>query len=330
MKILLLTVGTVNYNCDINFFEPLKDIGYSVLRYNYLEKVKLIGKKKMNREILKLARSERPDYIFHITYRDEISLKTLKRLNQEGNKVVGWFSDDHWRFDNYSKFLARHLFCSITTSKEAFVKYKENNLNVIKSQWASNPKYYHPVPAGEKYDVSFVGQKYGPRERILEYLRENNIPIDIFGRGWGVYVPFEKVISVFSNSKININISASSLDPKIKQIKGRIFEVPMCGGFLLTDYVNGLEDYFTIGKEIVCYEDKEDLVNKIKYYLENEKQRKEIAENGYCAALERNTWDKRFYAIFKELDSFEYKKIEDIGILRKLKKIENSYKHKEC
>jgi len=323
MKILLLTVGTINYNCDINFFEPLKDMAYNVLRYNYVEKLNLIGKKKMNREILQLTRSERPDYIFYITYRDEISQKTLKILNQEGNKVVGWFSDDHWRFDNYSKFLAKNLFCSITTSPEAFMKYKENNLTVIKSQWASNPKYYHPVPADEKYDVSFVGQKYGPREKILEYLRENNISIDIFGRGWGIYVPFEKVISVFGNSKININISASSLDPKIKQIKGRIFEVPMCGGFLLTDYVNGLEDYFTIGKDIICYEDKEDLVHKIKHYLENEKQRKEIAENGYRAALERNTWDKRFYAIFKELDGFEYKKIEDIGIFAKLKKIIN-------
>lgn len=321
MKILLLTVGTINYNCDINFFEPLKDIGYNVLRYNYMEKLKLLGKKRMNREILQLARAETPDYIFYITYRDEISEKTLKKLSQEGHKVVGWFSDDHWRFDKYSKFLAKNIFCSITTSKEAFIKYKKNNLNVIKSQWASNPKYYHPITADEKYEVSFVGQKYGPREDILKYLRENNISIDVFGKGWGAYIPFEKVISIFSNSKININISASSSDSKTKQIKGRIFEVPMCGGFLLTDYVNGLEEYFDIGKEIVCYEDQKDLVNKIKYYLKNENEREKIAKNGYSAALGKNTWYKRFYAIFKELDGIEYKNAEKIGTFTKLKNI---------
>jgi len=321
MKILLLTVGTINYNCDINFFEPLKGMGYSVLRYNYLEKLNLIGKKKMNKEILKLARSEKPDYVFHITYRDEISLKTLKRLNQEGNKVVGWFSDDHWRFDKYSKFLAKNLFCSITTSKEAFIKYKRNNLNVIKSQWASNPKYYHPVPAVEKYDVSFAGQKYGPREKILEYLRENDISVDVFGKGWGNYVPFDKIISVFSNSKININISASSLDPKIKQIKGRIFEVPMCGGFLLTDYVDGLEEYFDIEKEIVGYEDEEDLLSKIKYYLKNDVEREEIAKNGYRAALERNTWNIRFNHIFKELELIKKERTKRAGIIPNIKKI---------
>jgi len=319
MKILLLTVGTVNYNCDINFFEPLKDMGNKVIRYNYVEKLKFLGKKRMNREILQLARAKNPNYIFYITYRDEIFQKTLKKLSQEGFKVVGWFSDDHWRFDRYSKSLAKNLFCSITTSKKAFIKYKKNNLNVIKSQWASNPKYYHPVTTDEKYSVSFVGQKYGPREKILEYLRNNDIKIDVFGRGWGTYVPFEKIISVFSNSKININISASSLDPKIKQIKGRIFEVPMCGGFLLTDYIDGLEEYFEIGKEIVCYEDEKDLINKIKHYLKNENERERIAKNGYRAALEKNTWDKRFLAIFKELNGIEYKSIEKLGICTKLK-----------
>lgn len=310
MKILLLTVGTVNYNCDINFFEPLKDKGYTVIRFNYLKQLEIIGKKKMNGKILQLARYEKPEYIFFITYRNEISINTLRKLSKEGNKVVGWFSDDHWRFDNYSKFLAKYLFCSITTSKEAFIKYKKNNLNVIKSQWASNPKFYHPVKADEKYNVSFVGQKYGHREDILEYLQNKNISIDIFGRGWDVYVPFEKVISTFSNSKININISASSLDPKIKQIKGRIFEVPMCGGFLLTDYVDGLEEYFDIGKEIVCYEDKEDLVYKIKYYLKNDFERKKIAKKGYHAALNRNTWNNRFDDIFKKLNDIEYKKFK--------------------
>ncbi len=319
MKILLLTVGTVNYNCDINFFEPLKDMGYNVLRYNYLERFEILGKKKMNREITELARCEKPDYVFYITYRDEISMKTLKILGKEGHKVVGWFSDDHWRFDKYSKFLAKNLFCAITTSKEALVKYKKNNLSVIKSQWASNPKYYHPVSSDMNYDVSFVGQKYSPRDEIFEYLKKNNISVDIFGRGWNVYLPFEKIVEVFSNSKININISSSSPCPEIKQIKGRIFEVPMCGGFLLTDYVDELETYFDIGKEIVCYDDKEDLVRKIKYYLKNDSERKEIAASGYRAVLERNTWDKRLYNIFEALKRLDCKALKDKGLFARIK-----------
>jgi len=321
MKILLLTVGTINYNCDINFFEPLKDMGYEVIRYNYIERLNLIGKRKMNKEILQLVKSENQDYVFYITYRDELFQETLRKLNQKGHEVVGWFSDDHWRFDNYSKFVARNLFCSITTDNEAFTKYKSNNLNVIKSQWAANTKYYHPMPSTKKYDVTFVGQKYRPRGEIIEYLRRNFIPIEAFGKGWGNYVPFEEIISIFSNSKINLNISASSSDVKIKQIKGRVFEIPMCGGFLLTDYVDKLENYFDIGKEIVCYEDKRDLANKITYYLKNEKEREKIAMNGYHASLERHSWYSRFRDIFKNLDLLDIRRVGNEGVFTKLKNL---------
>ena len=116
------------------------------------------------------------------------------------------------------------------------------------------------------------------------------------------YIPFDEVITIFSNSKINVNISSSYKDSRVKQIKGRIFEVPMCGGFLLTDYVDGLEDYFKIGEEIVCYETQQDLVEKIIYYLENEKERKTIAMNGYRACQQRHTWKHRFTDIFMALD----------------------------
>ncbi|HDZ69262.1 MAG TPA: hypothetical protein ENH43_02460, partial [Phycisphaerales bacterium] len=42
-KILFLTVGCINYDCDINFYEPLKQIFSNVINYNYIERIKQIG-----------------------------------------------------------------------------------------------------------------------------------------------------------------------------------------------------------------------------------------------------------------------------------------------
>ena len=70
MTLLLLTVGTINYNNDINFYEPLKDMGINVVRYNYIERLQQIGKRRMNREIIDRAQSEHPDYIFLLTYQN--------------------------------------------------------------------------------------------------------------------------------------------------------------------------------------------------------------------------------------------------------------------
>lgn len=321
MKIFLLTVGSVNYNCDINFFEPLKETGFNVYRYNYLEKLNRLGREEMNQEFLLLVEKEEPDYVFFITYKEEISKKTLRKLRKKKIKVVAWFSDDHWRFEDYSRYIAKEIFCSITTDSKAFEKYKKYNFNVIKSQWAANPTYYHPVPVNETHEVTFVGQKYGPRGKVMEFLRKSKIPIETFGRGWGDYLPFEKVISLFSSSKINLNISASSRDERIKQIKGRVFEVPMCGGFLLTDYIEGLEEYFKIGKEIVCYENENDLIDKINYFLSHDGERNKIANNGHMASLKKHTWKVRFKEIFKELEKMSFINCGKAGIFDQLKNL---------
>ena len=58
------------------------------------------------------------------------------------------------------------------------------------------------------------------------------------------------MIEVFSRSRINLNLSNAS-NPwwrrwrrRRDQIKGRNFEVPGCGGFLLTQPADDLERYF--------------------------------------------------------------------------------------
>ena len=49
----------------------------------------------------------------------------------------------------------------------------------------------------------------------------------------------------------------------------------------MTNYQPELMMYFENGKDIVIYEDKIDLINKVKYYLEHDDERMEIARNGY-------------------------------------------------
>ena len=133
-KMLFLTVGCINYDCNINFYEPLKKIFSNVVNYNYHQRIKQIGKESMNAEIIKIAENQRPDYVLFHTYQDQVELQTLDVIGALGPKVIAWFSDDHWRFEDYSKILGGHVFCSVTTDKESVRKYKELGLNVIRSQ----------------------------------------------------------------------------------------------------------------------------------------------------------------------------------------------------
>lgn len=300
-KILFLSVGCINYDCNINFYEPLKQIFSNVINYNYIQRMKQIGKESMNAEIIKVVRKERPDYVLLHTYQEQVDLGTLDAINALGIKIIAWFSDDQWRFENYSKIIAKHVFCSVTTDKNSVEKYMRSGLNVIKSQWASNKDYYQKTDSEFVYDVSFVGQNYGKRLENLLYLKGKGVPVVVFGRGFGRYLEFDEIIRIFNTSKINLSFSGSSRSDDIKQIKGRIFEVPMCGGFLLTEYVDGIEEYYEIGKEIECFESMAEAVEKISYYLRHNDKRIEIANNGYQRSLGEHTWIKRLTGIFDEV-----------------------------
>ena len=85
------------------------------------------------------------------------------------------------------------------------------------------------------------------------------------------------------------------------QIKGRNFEVPGCGGFLLTGRADNLDDYYDIGKEVACFDDVDDLIDKIRYYLKHEDERVTIARAGYERTLQEHTYVHRFTDIFKRI-----------------------------
>jgi len=85
------------------------------------------------------------------------------------------------------------------------------------------------------------------------------------------------------------------------QIKGRDFEVPGCGGFLLTGGAEDFQEYFRPGKEVVCYSTLGDLIEKVRYYLAHEEERKAIAEAGAARVRREHTYVHRFSDIFRQM-----------------------------
>jgi spore maturation protein CgeB len=102
---------------------------------------------------------------------------------------------------------------------------------------------------------------------------------------------------VFRHSKVNLNISLSLIQSGIPM---RVLDVLACGGFLITNYQPEIAEYFENGRELVIYEDYVDLVQKVKYYLAHDDERREIARNGQKAVRERFSFDDRVKVMFKD------------------------------
>ncbi|MEE9405593.1 MAG: glycosyltransferase [Algisphaera sp.] len=83
-----------------------------------------------------------------------------------------------------------------------------------------------------------------------------------------------------------------------QQIKGRNFEVPGCGGFLLSGQAQQLDHYYTAGQDIETFASIQELIDKAKYYLAHDDQRRAIAQAGHARTLAEHTWCHRFSDIF--------------------------------
>ncbi len=115
----------------------------------------------------------------------------------------------------------------------------------------------------------------------------------------------QEMIQMYSRARINLGFSTCGdthkTSERIVQVRLRDFEVPMSGGFYMVEYMEELEEFFEIGKEIVCYGDAADLADKIKYYLQHTQEREAIRRAGHARALRDHTWHKRFQTAFAEM-----------------------------
>ena len=292
---------------NLYLYEPLQKIFSKVILYDYLKRRAEIGIKAMNEEIIALVRKEHAKYTLWTSFYDDVQQSTLDIIREEGSTVVGWFFDDEWRFNSYSKYWSPYLDYCVTNAIEAVPKYKELGTQVIQiipntgiavtRDWSS---------IEENYDVSFVGsvrsRLWADRRQYMNKLRGRNISVHLFGEGSGGYVSFDQMIDIFKTSKINLNFSRVGSYPWVKQIKGRVFQVCMAGGFLLTEYAPGTEDYFEIDKEIVCFENAEEMTDKAIYYLNHETERRAIAQAGWKRATGEHTSFHMVSNVFRKVE----------------------------
>lgn len=106
---------------------------------------------------------------------------------------------------------------------------------------------------------------------------------------------YECMPIVFNNSNINLNITLRSIKSGIPL---RAMDICGSGGFLLSNYQADFYDVFVPGEDVVLYDSLDEMIKKCRYYLGHEKERQQIADNGYGKIVSGHTYDIRFKEIF--------------------------------
>ena len=96
--------------------------------------------------------------------------------------------------------------------------------------------------------------------------------------GWVTPISFTHYVSLYQRAKIGINVHNRG-DYTVGSY--RMFDLPANGVMQISDGGHYLEEFFSVGEEIVSYRGADELIAKVKYYLEHDVERKRIALNGF-------------------------------------------------
>ncbi|MDA8560533.1 glycosyltransferase [Nitrospinae bacterium] len=242
--------------------------------------------------------------------------------------------DDEHFFDKSSRYYSQGFDLAMTQSRLCMGRYELYGVDSILLPPAFDVSRIKDLLYEKIYDSCFVGavtNKIG-REEYLEHLVENNIDIKIAGSGTsGGVVSVSEMSRIYGSSKIGLSFSGvatnSCLDQdiainrRIKQTKVRAQEIALMKTFVLAEYVPGIEEFFDVGREIDIFRNRNELLLKVKYYLENDSKREDMTARAFERAVhdcdEQYVWGKLLEEIGEKIDLKNNEGIEREDIIYK-------------
>lgn len=169
----------------------------------------------------------------------------------------------------------------------------------------------------KKYDVVFIGgfsKVHRDSAQALEQLA-SVVPVDVWGYGIETLPTAAKLreryhgeawamdmYRVIKQAKICINRHSSAAANYANNM--RLFETTGLGTFLLTDQKQNLADLFTIDQEVAAYSSADELIAKVRYYLEQDAEREAIAKAGQQRTLRDHTYQQRMQELSLILERY--------------------------
>lgn len=202
-----------------------------------------------------------------------------------------WSIDSHYNLNAHLQTVKKnkidYVLCSIESDQTTFAA-----LGVTTSYFpnAVDTDLIQPIlNVNKMHNIGFCGTLFPDRESLInEIEKELNIKIqkDIWHIG-------RDMVVAINNYHIHLNKTIS------KDINYRVFETLACKTTLLTNYTENIDKFFTDMKDIVIYNNMQDLIYKTKLLLNNTELARNIAEAGYNKVIKNHTYQHRVAELIK-------------------------------
>jgi spore maturation protein CgeB len=325
----------LDYSMGTSPLRALKSIGrHNVIPIDHKALYRLHGLNQAIEITRNLLHENKVDIVlFGLDTGYEFPIEYFSELRSLYFMVLHVGDDEHF-FDKSSRYYSQGFDLAMTQSRLCMGRYELYGVDSILLPPAFDVSRIKDLLYEKIYDSCFVGavtNKIG-REEYLEHLVENNIDIKIAGSGTsGGVVSVSEMSRIYGSSKIGLSFSGvatnSCLDQdiainrRIKQTKVRAQEIALMKTFVLAEYVPGIEEFFDVGREIDIFRNRNELLLKVKYYLENDSKREDMTARAFERAVhdcdEQYVWGKLLEEIGEKIDLKNNEGIEREDIIYK-------------
>lgn len=98
--------------------------------------------------------------------------------------------------------------------------------------------------------------------------------------------------------RINFNATSRQMKSGLNQ---RVFDVPACGAFVLTDNQERMGQHFDLGREAICYREPAEALELAQYFLAHDRERREVAHRARDRVLAEHTYRHRLDRIVEQM-----------------------------
>lgn len=264
---------------------------------------------RLNRDLVKKAVEFGPQLIFiyrgtHITPRTLIKLKrALPACELFGYNNDDPFAAGHppWLWRHFMKCVPIYdlVFAYRHHNLDDFIKFGAKRVELLRSWFV--PELNHSVflsaqdQSNYKCDVVFIGHyENDGRLDCLEDIVKAGYRLRVFGPPyeWDKLLLQSDVLGHLAPVHLvwNTDYSKAICGAKIAlcffsklnrdTYTRRCFEIPATGTMLLSEYSDDMASLYETGKEADFFKSKQEMIGKIKFYLEDDNRRRQVAAAG--------------------------------------------------
>lgn len=318
MRVFVLNTQRLDNPARLEMLLGLKALGFEVLDW------RLPQERLVEESILEEVDRFRPNLFLTVRGRN-VPSEAVRRISGRGIPTALWIEHIAPRLEPEIVELAKaHDFFFTTVADMVPLYQNEGVRNAFHLMQGFQPEAYFPngipaVDAGGDH-VLFTGRidaHYRYRAVLLKAVLKTGVDLKWYGervpltfRTLGFHLRYRRVLRRHQGGKAFLKDFARAVARarivlamhKYRDLRmgfsNRIWMILGCGGFYLGEAVTGQEEIFRPGMELETFSDRQEMIEKIRYYWDRPEERRRIAAAGQAKVLKHHTYAHRFREMF--------------------------------